>query len=69
MKETAEPVAITALRINYSSKNLRNIHRRWHKFLSDNKVEHVYLEDSGMHDWAFWSKSIEPAFRWLTAED
>lgn len=48
---------------------LINENRRWHKFLDDNKVAHVYLEDAGIHDWEFWNKSIEPAIKWLTAED
>ena len=33
--------------------------RAIHKFLEENKVEHVYWEDSGNHDMNFWNKCVQ----------
>jgi len=33
--------------------------REFHKFLMDEKVDHVYEEDSGNHDMIFWNKYVE----------
>lgn len=33
--------------------------RDFHQFLVDNKVKHVYWEDSGGHDVAFWDKCVK----------
>lgn len=48
---------------------LLDVNRRFDKFLSANGVEHEYMEDAGMHDWAFWNKCLIPAFNWLTVSD
>ena len=33
--------------------------RAMDKFLTEQGVEHVYEEDEGVHDMAFWSKYVE----------
>jgi len=33
--------------------------REFHKFLLEEKVEHIYEEDSGNHDMMFWNKYVE----------
>ena len=33
--------------------------RAFHKFLEDQKVEHVYLESKGIHDMKFWQEYAE----------
>ena len=38
--------------------------REFHQFLVDENVPVTYLEDSGVHDWAFWNKMIGPALDW-----
>lgn len=43
---------------------LLNQNREFHQFLVDQKVPVKYVEDTGVHDWAFWNKMIEPAVQW-----
>lgn len=35
-----------------------------HKWLVENSVEHEYMIERGIHDWAFWSKSMQKALPW-----
>lgn len=40
--------------------------RKFNRFLVENKVDnHVYVEDSGEHEWDFWTKYLEKALVWL----
>lgn len=39
--------------------------REFRDFLVDKGIDLVYKESSGVHDWEFWSKYLEPAIRWL----
>lgn len=39
--------------------------RAFHHYLEKLNIKHTYIETEGAHDWAFWSKEIEPAVRWL----
>ena len=35
---------------------LLEANRRFHKFLEDNGVKHVYMESKGQHDMVFWNE-------------
>lgn len=39
--------------------------RLFKKFLQDNEVEFEYVEDSGVHDFNFWARFLEPATKYL----
>lgn len=39
--------------------------RAFDKFLTENKIDHVYTEDKGQHDMEFWLKYAVPALEWL----
>lgn len=43
---------------------LLDFNRRFEKFLTEQGVEHTYVEDSGAHDYGFWNKVLEPAINW-----
>lgn len=38
--------------------------QRFEKFLTDEKVDHVYYQSPGIHDYDFWNQYVEKAFRW-----
>jgi putative tributyrin esterase len=35
------------------------------QYLKERKIDHVYIEDEGQHDWAYWDKHIERVLPWL----
>ncbi|MGN6711610.1 alpha/beta hydrolase [Anaerocolumna jejuensis] len=39
--------------------------RSFVKFLEKEEVRATYIEDTGVHDWAFWTRYLEPAIKWL----
>ena len=39
--------------------------RDLHEFLVSKKVEHVYIEEPGKHDWDFWDRHIYKVLEWL----
>ena len=39
--------------------------RKFHQFLNDNDIGHIYEERPGTHNWTFWSDAIEKAAEWL----
>lgn len=39
--------------------------QKFHKFLSENKVEHKYLESPGNHNFEFWNQYLEISMKWL----
>lgn len=43
--------------------------RRFERFLDDEKIEHVYLESAGMHDYNFWNQYTEKALLWALEEE
>lgn len=47
---------------------LLNQNRQFHQFLVNERIPVKYVEDSGVHDWAFWNKIIEPAIQWALQE-
>lgn len=44
---------------------LIGVNRTLHEFLMSRGVNHVYCEDSGVHDWDFWRKHLEKSLEWL----
>ncbi len=40
--------------------------RSLHEFLVSENVEHTYVEDVGVHDWAFWNEYIDKGMAWAT---
>ncbi len=40
--------------------------RDFHRFLEDEGVSHVYVEEPGQHDMVFWLGSIERILAWMT---
>ncbi len=42
--------------------------RNFHKFLVNEKVDVIYQESTGIHDWKFWNEYLEPAIIWLLAD-
>lgn len=38
--------------------------RDFKKFLEEKKVDFIYKESTGIHDWNFWNEYIEPAIKW-----
>ena len=43
--------------------------RKLHTFMKENGIEHYYEEGEGFHDWAYWSKHIEPSIKWAVHEE
>ncbi len=39
--------------------------RRFERFLTEQKVGHVYTEGPGGHDFSYWRRHLEPGVRWL----
>lgn len=39
--------------------------RAFDVFLTEERVEHIYLESQGAHDFMFWNTYLEPAVQWL----
>lgn len=39
--------------------------RAMDKFLTENKIEHIYIEDKGQHDMDFWTKCVPGALDFL----
>lgn len=42
--------------------------RQFYQFLERERVPVKYMEDSGVHDWSFWNKMIDPAIQWALQE-
>jgi S-formylglutathione hydrolase FrmB len=40
---------------------LLDVNRRFHHFLEEERVQHVYIEAEGQHNWDFWNLHIERA--------
>jgi len=40
-------------------------HVQFHQFLVDEKIDHIYLDAPGVHDWAFWDEHIQKILAWL----
>lgn len=40
-------------------------HVQFHQFLVDEKIDHIYLDAPGVHDWAFWDEHIQKILVWL----
>ncbi len=38
--------------------------RSYHEFLNSQNVKHLYLENTGGHNWSFWNEYIENAVLW-----
>lgn len=43
--------------------------REFKAYLDKNGVSAHYIEDDGIHDWAYWNKHIEPAIQWMLGEE
>ena len=41
--------------------------RQFHRFLEEEQIPHIYQEDPGQHDMAFWSTHIAPVVTWMFA--
>jgi len=39
--------------------------RKFHEFLLEENADVTYVEDSGIHDWTFWNKFLEPSIQWI----
>lgn len=39
--------------------------RRFHAHLNKLGIEHAYIEDHGMHDWAYWDSHLPAVLEWL----
>lgn len=39
--------------------------RSFAQYLDENKVEHIYEESEGNHNYEFWNRYLEPAVKWL----
>lgn len=39
--------------------------RAFESFLTENKIEHVYKESAGEHNYQFWNSYLEPSVKWL----
>lgn len=44
---------------------LLKANRTFAEFLRERKVDFVYHESTGIHDFRFWNQYLEPAIRWL----
>jgi len=42
--------------------------RDYHQFLLKEKIDHVYVETAGGHDWDYWDKTIQAVLAWLPLE-
>lgn len=47
---------------------LLDVNRRFHAFLIQEQVGHVYRESPGEHTWAFWNDKIEDGLKWALVE-
>lgn len=47
---------------------LLDLNRAMRDTLVKAEVPFTYIEDEGIHDWAFWNKHMEDAFAWLAGE-
>lgn len=43
---------------------LLELNRKFHAFLESEKIDHIYQETPGAHDWAFINANIENAIKW-----
>ncbi len=43
---------------------LLETNRQFVKFAEEQRVDIVYREGPGIHDWHFWNQSLEPAIQW-----
>ena len=41
--------------------------RAFHNFLLAEGVDVTYIESSGIHNWEFWNRYLEPSLQWLLA--
>jgi S-formylglutathione hydrolase FrmB len=39
--------------------------RIFHEFLVKEGVEAEYIESTGVHNWEFWNRYLEPSIQWL----
>ncbi|MGZ7441125.1 alpha/beta hydrolase [Paenibacillus sp. TH7-28] len=47
---------------------LLDVNRRFHDYLNQKDIPHLYVESAGAHDWNFWNKYIGPAIEWAIAD-
>lgn len=47
---------------------LLNANRDYRDFLLKEKIEHVYVESGGDHNWDYWDKTIQDVLAWLPLE-
>lgn len=47
---------------------LLDLNRAMRDTLVKAEVPFTYIEDEGIHDWAFWNKHMEDAFAWLAGK-
>ncbi|MDY6104172.1 MAG: alpha/beta hydrolase-fold protein [Acetatifactor sp.] len=38
-------------------------------FLSEEQVEHTFMQSPGVHDFVFWNQYLEPSIRWFLKEE
>jgi putative tributyrin esterase len=44
---------------------LIKVNRTLHHFLQKHNVNHIYCEDTGAHDWNYWSQNLGKCLKWL----
>ncbi|WP_068786550.1 alpha/beta hydrolase [Paenibacillus phocaensis] len=47
---------------------LLDVNRRFHDYLTQEKIPHHYIESAGTHDWNFWNEHIGPAIEWAISD-
>lgn len=47
---------------------LLDVNRRFHDYLCQGDVPHIYKENKGIHDWNFWNEHIGPAIEWAIGD-
>lgn len=52
----------------YCGRNdgLITVNRNFHEFLHRNQIEHMYMEDDGVHDFTDWKVQIKNYIEWIT---
>ncbi len=48
---------------------LLEVNHRYRDFLISQKIEHTYVESTGIHNWDFWNEYIEKAIIWAMKKD
>lgn len=49
--------------------SLLDSNRKFSRLLSENGIDHIFIEDQGGHEWDFWNRYIKCGLDWLPLEE